>query len=591
MNEFLKKWLLLLVILLVALIALIWKQCCTPADPRVAVYETIIAPHAIALIDANGAAARNVQKALVTIIDPDGMVVSSNGYKFESVEILGGVMSIGLSQQAKFSVEKPYRFFIKVEADGYMSNVKTVVVTQDAPNYVPIYMVNLTEAPRSGFGVTAASFAGATGGVVQNTQLLATSLSDIGYVSAFAPLSITIPEGARMLYDGKPVESSSDTLSYRLVLGNPLDSLGSRVFPGGFEVTDAVDANGSPFRLPNDQDISPANPMYFTSASWFSLEMNLGNEKVNGFSSPVKVEMPVMPGVIDPVTGVPVTVGSKIPLWNMDNRTGVWKNEGIGTVEDAGGGQMKVVFETTHFSVWNLDLPGTRCPIGTVIPFAYDNALFSGSKFTRVLNRATGAEVTSRLFDFSAMGGSPLNLGVLPSSAEEMQLVVHNGSDASAPILGVSGNMRNCACVAPPCSLNLVGAPLTCITLKFQVGASVVHPCNNSVWYKNCADPLYTLGGILSTGGELTLAELNSTRCVRLWYIDPTSGNPVTLDFTVNFARAIAGSNYSGPLAVSPSTAMTPPNFEYLVSSSPGCVKSITIFVPTVGIPSLAWCN
>jgi hypothetical protein len=582
MNEFLKKWALLLLILLVALAVFVAKKCC-PDDSTAAVTfdkSPIKAPHAVALIDANSAAARNVEKARVTIIDPDGMVVSSNGYKFENVEVIGGVMSIGLSSQASFSVEKPYRFFIRVEADGYMTNLKTVVVTQDVPNYVPIYLANLAALPSSGLSANVAAAAVVQDGAMSEALTLQTS-------TGAQMLRVIIPQGAKLLCDGKPLEGRGRTLSYQLLAGNPLDSSANRVFPGGFEVTDALNSAGEPFLIDNERAVSAASPVYFTSAGWFSLNLNLDSEAVNGFDVPVKVEMPVARDVRNPATGASVMVGDQVPLWNLDNRTGVWRNEGTGAVEDAGNGQMKVTFETKHFSTWNLDFFSGGCPGSLTI--GYDAAL-TGPKFTRLVYPASGVEVKTSLIDFSAGGGSPLTLLRLPNTTDRAKLMVHDGADASFPVIRLSDDIQSCACVAPPCSLRVFGAPASCATLRFQVGATATSPCNNSVWYKSAAaDPLFTLGGVLNASGEVSVASLSATKPVRLWYYDYLAGVQVALDFPINFSGTGA---LSGTVTITRGVAApTTQAFNYSIAALGACGKTITVTIPAGIISDLTGCK
>src|SRR5687767_5930121 len=95
-------------------------QCkCKKKAAPLEIISTVTAIHGIAFFDVNSAILQNVRNVKVTLIDPEKMVLSSNGFPFDSVRLKEGIMSIGLSTKAQFSVERPYRFTIRAEADGY----------------------------------------------------------------------------------------------------------------------------------------------------------------------------------------------------------------------------------------------------------------------------------------------------------------------------------------------------------------------------------------------------------------------------------------------------------------------------------------
>ncbi|MES0491297.1 MAG: hypothetical protein ABUK01_14985 [Leptospirales bacterium] len=55
-----------------------------------------------------------------------------------------------------------------------------------------------------------------------------------------------------------------------------------------------------------------------------------------------------------------------IPMWSMDEKTGIWKEEGVGTVQKIkanGKIQSQITFEAPHLSYWNADVPITNTAI------------------------------------------------------------------------------------------------------------------------------------------------------------------------------------------------------------------------------------
>ncbi|MDP1817971.1 MAG: hypothetical protein Q8K92_26190, partial [Leadbetterella sp.] len=95
-------------LLLLLLIVLFLLKYCRKDDPGSITFSAPIkAPVAIALIDANRFLNTQVAKAKITLIDPDTMVVTSNGLSFSTLELTGGVMSLALKQNAVFSDTAP----------------------------------------------------------------------------------------------------------------------------------------------------------------------------------------------------------------------------------------------------------------------------------------------------------------------------------------------------------------------------------------------------------------------------------------------------------------------------------------------------
>ena len=68
------------------------------------------------------------------------------------------------------------------------------------------------------------------------------------------------------------------------------------------------------------------------------------------------IELPIFTPYHDPAT--PVVVGDVIPLWSLDETTGIWKQEGTGTVVASTDSPTGLALRATvgHFSWWNCDV-------------------------------------------------------------------------------------------------------------------------------------------------------------------------------------------------------------------------------------------
>jgi len=567
-----------LALLLLLLIFLFFKYCCpTPDQEVIQVRGPIKAPLGVSFVDVNGAST-NVQKVSVTLLDPGGKVVSSNGISFQTTEVDGGVMSIGLAPDATFSIDSPYLFFIQAEAAGYMSNIRPVLITQDAPEYLVIYMSALDNLPVSGLASAAGNISAIQGGVLQSNDTLRTQSPQ----NNMPPLSIRMEEGLRFLSYGKPVEASG-AINYRLLFGVPRDSNANRVFPGGFEVLAAVNETGKPVA-------TLANPAFFTTGGWFSLEMNLGDTQIDGFSKPVQIDMPIADSTINPETNAPVKIGDKLPLWSMNNATATWTREGETSVEANPAGGMKISFPITHLSTFNVDWLSSPCTTGTQridVSYTFDAANstgFGGDRYTRFVNIADGSELRAKTVNFDNTG--MLQIIRLPAGLST-QLLVHQGVNPVAPIQGTS-NSLSCPGTG---TLALVGsAPANCILLEFVTGGvnnPVTNQCYNSVWTKNnCADAatLFLFEGIINSDGNVIMPNYLANRCVRLWFLNSTPGSDqIYLDFTINFGiDPLAAGEDPEEGTITTNAPGGPFEFSYWKENTPGetCSTRIRINIP-----------
>ncbi len=521
---------------LALLLSLLFAYCDPPpVSPLVVINGPIKAPQGVAFIDANGDTS-NVENVKVTLLDAGGMVVSSNGVPFRTVEVTDGVMSIGLAKKATFSAAEPYRFFIRAEAEGYKTTVKTIIITADVPNFIPIFMAKLGSLPVSGLVASVGDIVGLQNGVLQNTE----TIQAVPTGGQLTPVSIVLPQQMWFLREGKRIETAGP-LRFRMLYGAPRDSNANRVFPGGFEVSDAFDIAGN-------RIADPANPLYFSTAGWISLEMNIGQSAIDSFSTPLEVEMPIDPTTINPQTNDRVTFGDKIPLWSMDDNTGIWKSEGTAVVEGAQQGGMSIQFRISHLSTFNAAWTSPMCSSGTAridVTYPYDPANvrgFGGLRYARLENRVNGAELKARLVDFSSgvdanSSNSILEMVGLPS-LPNMQLVVHKGATFMEPIQGFTGNL---SCPGSGV-LGLPGStPSDCICLEFMstlgnAEAPIAVQCNNSVWTKTCTSSSpFTFAGIINQDGNMWVPNASGNRCVRLWFLNDTTGSKqVYLDFPIN---------------------------------------------------------
>jgi len=554
-------------------------QCKKP--PIVEIKSAIKAPIGVAFIEVSNASIRNVPKVRVKFIDPDDVVMSSNGIPLQSIQV-SGVMSIGLSPKARFSAEKPYLFYIQAEADGYMANLAPVVVTTNSSIYVPVFMAKLSDLPIGRGLITSVNeIIGISEGTIQRDEKIEAKSDTSG-----PNIRISISKGTKLYYQNKK-PYDKEKLFYRLLCGNPIDSAANRVFPGGFEVNDAVNQQG-------ERIASAQNPSFFMSAGWLSLEMNSEEGQiVDGFDRPFVVEMSIPEKVIGP-TSIPVKVGDIIPLWSLNSQTGRWKTESQTTIVADGNTSMKTVFTITHLSTWNLDFKTGTC--ASSISVSYLNNDFPIQYYSEYIREDNGTVLRSRQVNLENPPGSPLIILRVPDiSPSTARIYVHDGIDLSSRLRGRSTPLT---CTSSNNTLGLLGSTaFPCVQFHFFINPGQIPLCNVSLWYKESSTPNYFFhaGGLQDNSGSLQDGIANvpssglSTENLELRFINGLS-QQVVLSFDILYGSPEntlipgLGEASIGGVPISGSPDFT---YNYIISSgstSPPCSKKVDITINSIAI-------
>ncbi|MFN3266078.1 MAG: PKD domain-containing protein [Deinococcales bacterium] len=192
-------------------------------------------------------------------------------------------------------------------------------------------------------------------------------------------VTLQLPANALERPDGTPVNGMVN------VSMTPLDvtqSAGLRTFPGAFA---GLEPNGN------------RTGIVSLGTTEFALEQNGQRLNLRPGSSAV-VRLPMYAN--SDLGGMVYTPGSSVPLWSLDERTGIWVQEGTGTVVSTPTG-LALEAQVGHFSWWNADLrfvpsrPKPKCVNDT--PGQYD-AIFAQAAFCKFLaeiDRGTSAQNTA----------------------------------------------------------------------------------------------------------------------------------------------------------------------------------------------------
>ncbi len=169
-----------------------------------------------------------------------------------------------------------------------------------------------------------------------------------GSVAGADGATVELPAGALIDDTGAAVSGAVD------VAMTPLDVVSAgAAFPGKFEGIDGNGASG-------------------TLLSWGTMDVAFSQDGRHLNLAPgetATIEIPVYAGLA--LDGSPVRAGDAFPLWSLDETTGVWIQEGQGTVVASTGSPTGLALrgEVGHFSWWNCDAVGpthatqTKCCI------------------------------------------------------------------------------------------------------------------------------------------------------------------------------------------------------------------------------------
>ncbi len=558
-------------LLLVAAAVFFANKCCKEksgekSPSTIIITEAVKAPVAIAFIDANRLLGTTVPKARVTLIDADSMVVSSNGVAFTTIEVSGGVMCLALRKKAQYSADKPYRFTIKVEMEGYSTNLRNILVSSDEGQYVPIFMSKLEDPPAG-----AATVSGAI------------NLSN-GIVAAYVPLSpvkansislknilVEVEKGTQPIYCNRdaPGQKPPAKLNYRIAYASPRNLAVGRTFPGGPLITDAIGLDGKPVA-------TPQTPMYFTSQGWITIEMDADGEQISSFSKPLTVTMPILDSLVNPLA-IPSRFYQKddtIPIWSLSDQ-GVWRSEGNAKVEGSPG-KLVAKMTVSHLSTWNLDCPANACARDVTpsedltVSYVYAGA-GTLSLYSEIVREDNGTafgitglgDNTDHILDYNSGGGS-YTISRTPNG-ERLRFIAYDntGAPGMPPTTGVLARTDvfsiDCSNQPTPTITIPATAQRQSVNLLFEyMNAGVPTPLTgNAVWFKLCegsatdcnptianvaqyCDTRYTAqqliyGSILSATGTVTFYKVSpddfsSIHCIRLWYL------PHPIDFPIDFS-------------------------------------------------------
>lgn len=341
-------------------------------------------------------------------------------------KVTNGMLPLSLNKNARPTASAPVVYNVYVEVPGFVPVSKTIKVTNANPSLVVIPMVEYAKPAKGAAAVVkqTALTAGTSAAVTVNTTTNATTTETS---------AISIASGTQLL-DANSAVINSTQLKSNVVYFGTGNSESLNAFPGGFNIANAIGPNGQAI----------ANGTSFVTAGLLSINMVAGSTDVKGFSKPVTLNMEINSNLVNPQTKQLVKVGDVIPVWSLNEETGVWKYERTTTISTNTNGKLAVSFPITHLSSWSANWYGANCSSSLTVTVRVPNTTQElNGDYLIALTTANNQQV-STLATSKIQEGFKTVLSDLPSDAGDLKVIVYsrNGNDLTK--LGESATFSPC---------------------------------------------------------------------------------------------------------------------------------------------------
>lgn len=227
---------------------------------------------------------------------------------------------------------------VSVHLAGGAANATTNAAGSVVIEHVPAGVAAVLSLTKSGYVdqvVEVSVPAGSDGAVFERSMhkrgvaVTLTSAEAGGTVTGAAGASVTLPPAGLVNASGQPVSGAVSVSVTPIDVGNDIEA-----FPGSFT---GVQSTGEEGTL-----MTYGVAEYVLTSGSQNLQLALGKTAT--------IEIPIFRGG--------AAVGDAIPLWSLDERTGKWIAEGVGTVVSSSGSPSGLVLrgEVSHLSWWNADI-------------------------------------------------------------------------------------------------------------------------------------------------------------------------------------------------------------------------------------------
>ena len=226
--------------------------------------------------------------------------------------------------------------------------------------------------------------------------------------------------------------------------------------------------------------------------------------------SPATIQIPIYVSKYQDDTNI--TVGDSIPLWSLNEETGIWVQEGTGIVKSSDNSPTNLVLEATvtHFTWWNCDV--TINPAHATITV---NAPDTGTALVKARTNANIGGWRPNTVDTVIAVGDTISALAIPSNAEVCfwaEITFTNGSAATTNESCITTNPNENVTI----HLSIAGGALSLAAFPdTNITGFINYPIQTVKIQPNTAETSVNYvvnSGILPTG--ITLQTINGTTAV-----------------------------------------------------------------------------
>ncbi len=290
-------------------------------------------PMTVHFVNANGKSKTNfpAQFSLALTGSSASYVYTSDGGT--KYNVFNGFINLALDRSIHPTPQNPITFTITGSVAGFSNVNYSVKLISDSAVNITIPIIEIANPPAD-VVITNDVFS-ITGGTAANAIVAKGTGTNV-------TATVTIPAQTQFQdANGNLIPSSSLQVN---MLQYGTDSLNSLLaIPGGTHPANVLDASGKAI----DGGVN------FISAGALALNMQADQTAVKHFSQPIQISLDLASGINNYATGQPVKLGDQIPVWSMDEATGIWKSDGTATVV-SNGGKLSASFSAAHLSVWQV---------------------------------------------------------------------------------------------------------------------------------------------------------------------------------------------------------------------------------------------
>ena len=379
----------------------------------------------------------------VQLVGPDAdklvTTLNTNRYKVNA----DGVLLLAAMPGVVATAQKPLRFTVFVEADGYLTVVQPFTITNDSRVTRVVRWINLEKPPRTLAAGRIKGRAGADGAISGPMALLTPSPA-----GSEDKASVILEPGTQLTdRDGAPVDGD---LTLTALYTNARDGALTSQVPGGGILWN-VGALTTGTSLGTMRVTSLAGSITLEA---FAREYRLAHAS----SQPINWRMDLNPNTINGKTGRPIQAGDRIPLYSYDAITNRWQEETPGQVVRTVTGGLEYQATATRLVAYVATWTDAVCDAGPVFSVSSKLANVDVNYLCKLVNVSTGQVISS--FYANINNNALIRIYNQPSGLR-LKLQVFDETDAWGK--GAKGGLMAESGVAESCNQTPVGISLAAL--------------------------------------------------------------------------------------------------------------------------------